>query len=282
MILESARHILVPVDFGELSALALRYAARLAKCSGARITAIYAERFEPPPYFTAGAIEELRRQLRDSKLQSESYLAEFVRKNTGSDIAIESHVEDGLPADVIRRTASRTGADLIVLGTHGHSGISRVMLGSVTEHVLRESKIPVLVVRGDWNQGEIKRILCPVNDSAAARNALTAAASLARCVGAEVTVLHVKEPHGKDAIEDLCAWIPEAERKLCSISQLNAGTDVASETIALASELAADMLVLGARHRRFVDATILGANTVRMLRHAPCPVLAVFDTGQQA
>jgi nucleotide-binding universal stress UspA family protein len=282
MTFEAARHILVPVDFSDLSALALRYAAMLARCSGGRITALYAERFLPPPYFTEGAIEELNNRLRESRQQADASLAEFVRKHTGPDVLSESRVVDGFPADAIRLAASQAGADLIVMGTHGHSGINRLMLGSVAEHVLRESEIPVLVVRGDWKQGEIKRILCPVNDSDAARQALTTATGLAKCTGAQVTVLHVKEPHGREAIKELCAWIPEAERGRCSVTEMESGGDVAAETIALASRLGADMLVLGARHRRFFDATVLGANTVRMLRHAPCPVLAVFEKGGQA
>ncbi len=268
------RHILAPVDFSPLSALGLRYAAALAKCSGARVTALYADLFEPPPYFTESDIQRLKEQIEAARQQAETHLRKFVAETAPEDGAIAVRVEEGLPADAIRAAAAN--ADLVVMGTHGRRGINRLLLGSVTERVLRESKVPVLAVRGDWKGGQIRRIVCPVNDSDAARRALAAASQLARCLGSAVTVLHVREPGAAGAIEDLCSWIPEADRGVCSVAEIQPGEDVASNVIRIASESRADLLVLGARHRRFFDATILGANTIRMLRHAPCPVLAVF------
>jgi len=270
------QQILCPVDFSELSALALRYAAKLAKCSGARLTAMYADPFLPPPYFTESGLEELRRQLQDSRRQAEAYLRKFVRATLGDSDDVDVRVEEGLPADAIRRAAAGSPFDLIVMGTHGRSGINRLMLGSVTERVLREASVPVLAVRGDTQSVEVKHILCPVNDSPIALQALRTAAGLARCFGAAVTVLHVREAGATDSIEDLCSWIPDSERAGCAIREITAEGDVAQAVIARASEINADLVVLGARHRRFFDATVIGATTIRMLRHAPCPVLAVF------
>jgi nucleotide-binding universal stress UspA family protein len=278
---EAAQHILAPVDFSELSARALRYAARLAKCSNARVTALYADLFEPPPYFTEGSLNQLVDQFRMAKQQAEASLRRFVAAEVPDLQGIEVLVHEGLPADAIRRAASDGRADLIVMGTHGRSGFNRLMLGSITERVLREATVPVLAVRGDWKDREIRRIVCPVNDSELARRALAIATGLAKCLGATVTVLHVQEPGAQDYITDLCSWVPEEQRSMCSVKESSAGDDVAREVISLATESQADLLVLGARHRRFVDTTILGANTIRMLRHAPCPVLAVFGTGER-
>ncbi len=268
------QHILAPVDFSPLSALGLRYAAALANCAGARVTALYADLFEPPPYFTESDVDRLQQQIETARRQAETHLRKFVDATVPGGVAIAVRVEEGLPADAIRSAAAN--ADLVVMGTHGRRGMNRLLLGSVTERVLRETKIPVLAVRGDWNGGEIRRIVCPVNNSDAARRALATASQLARCMGSAISVLHVPEPGADGAIEDLCAWIPEAERGICSVAEIKAGGDVAAEVIRTASQLNADLLVLGARHRRFFDATILGANTIRVMRHAPCPVLAVF------
>lgn len=269
------QQMLCPVDFSEHSALGLRYAGKLAKCSGARLMAMHADLFLPPPYFTESSLEELKRQLQDSERQAEAYLREFVRRTLG-DAGAEVRIEEGLPADAIRRVVSQAPYDLIVMGTHGRSGMNRLMLGSVTEHVVRETPIPVLAVRGGAEPVEIKRILCPVNDTGVARQALRTATGLARCLGAGVTVLHVREPGATDTIGELCSWIPEEERAACAISEMSAEGDVAREVIARANELGSDLLVLGASHRRFFDTTVIGANTIRILRHAPCPVLAVF------
>jgi nucleotide-binding universal stress UspA family protein len=271
-------HILVPVDFSELSALGLRYAVNLAKRLGARVTVLYADPFLPPPYFTESSLEELKKRIETSKQQAQARLQQVIEGEAGQSDGISVQVDEGLPADSIRRVASDSGADLIVMGTHGRSGVNRLILGSVTERVLREAQVPVLVVRGDWSAGRINRILCPVNDSAPARRALSLSADLATCFGAALNVVHFKQSGTEGSIDDLCGWVPESQRPVCTATELSSATDVAEQVIALASESHADLLVLGARHRRFFDTTVLGANTGRMLRHAPCPVLAVFGT----
>jgi nucleotide-binding universal stress UspA family protein len=276
MALQRIQHILAPVDFSELSVEGLRYAVNLAKCLGARVTVLYADPFLPPPYFTEGSLDDLKKQTEDSKRQAETRLRQLAESEAGESVGIEVSVDEGLPADSIRRVASDSSADLIVMGTHGRSGVNRLILGSVTERVLREAQVPVLVVRGGSSAGQIKSILCPVNDSEPARRALLAATDLATGFGAALNVVHVKQAGAEDSIDDLCAWIPESQRALCTTGELSPATDVAQEVLTLASQSHADLLVLGARHRRFFDTTVLGANTIRMLRHAPCPVLAVF------
>jgi hypothetical protein len=68
------KHILCPVDFSETSGLGLRYAGALARCSQSRLTVLYADRFEPPPYFTKSQIDQYAEQCRDCKAQAESRL----------------------------------------------------------------------------------------------------------------------------------------------------------------------------------------------------------------
>lgn len=139
-------HILCPVDLSELSAEALRYAAGLARGLGARLTVLYAETFSAPPYFTRSKLDELERQFRSSFQEAESALRAFVEKEVTGEA--ELLVVEGLPVDAIHKAARETKADLIVMGTHGRGGLKRLMLGSVTDRVLRESEVPVLTVRG--------------------------------------------------------------------------------------------------------------------------------------
>jgi nucleotide-binding universal stress UspA family protein len=268
--------ILCPVDFSELSARALGYARLLAQCGNARLTVAYAESFSPPPYFTEGRVAELERQYRESFQQAESALRDFVKATLGADSGtVAVRVIEALPADGIRKLAEDTKADLIVMGTHGRSGVNRLMLGSVAERVLRESRIPVLTVRGDAPLAAPKNILCPVNDTPAARQAVAVAAELAQCTGGNVVALYVKETDPKAAIGDLCAWLPEEARRHCSLREAAGRGEAAAEIVALARETPCDLLVMGAQHRRFFDSTVLGATTARVVRHSPCPVLTV-------
>lgn len=274
------RQILCPVDFSELSAQGLRYAVAFAQCSDARLTVLYANPFLPPPYFTKTQVDKFEKEFRKSKHAAEKNLRRFVEGTLGLvSRTVQAVVVDALPVKAIHDAASEWKADLIVMGTHGRSGVNRFMLGSVAERVLRESEIPVLTVRGELKEKRpkisIQNILCPVNNSPVARKSLGFATQLAACFGSTVTVLHVQETDAKDSIADLCAWVPESQRAQCTLREMTREGEASAEIVALATELKCDLLVLGAQHRRFYDSTIIGTTTVRVVRHAPCPVLKV-------
>ncbi len=274
------RRILSPVDFSALSAHALRYASLLARCGKARLVGAYAESFSPPPYFTEDQVGELERQFHDAFQGAEVALRRFVNAELGTEAGSETEVKvvEAMPVDGILRLTRDIKADLIVMGTHGRSGLNRLMLGSVAERVLRESEIPVLTVRGDTVAAVMppQTILCPVNNTPAAREALSIAAHLARCFGGNIVVVHVKEDHTGQGIGDLCAWVPNELRSHCTIREVTREGEAAEEIVTLARETPCDLLVIGARHRRFFDSTVLGSTTARVVRHAPCPVLTVY------
>jgi nucleotide-binding universal stress UspA family protein len=272
--------ILCPVDFGELSAHALRHANLLAGCGDAKVVAIYANWFEAPAYFTAGRVENLQKQYREAFGEAERSLKAFVDLTLGeSGGKVETRVVEALPADGIRDMAASTGADLIVMGTHGRSGLNRWMLGSVTERILRESPMPLLTVRAA-PRGPVRRILSPVDGTEASRNAFRLAAGLGACFGAEITALYVHETGSAPSVPDLCNLIPAESRQRCNIRGLVRHGDPAEEIVALASEEAFDLLVIGAPHRRFFEGLVLGTTTLRAVRHAPCPVLTVSGPGE--
>jgi len=274
------KRILCPVDFSETAGLGLRYAGAFARCSESSLTVLYADRFEPPPYFTKSQIDQLIRQCRDCKAHAERHLHEFVDANLGSSsLEMETRVVDGYPAENINRTSRELNADLIVMGTHGRSGLNRWTLGSVTERVLRETRIPLLTVRPPMTPPppllEIRNILCPVNDTLVARRSLAYATALGRCFCALVTVLHVREKGGSHGIESLDTWIPGPDRAGSELRPLYREGEAAREIVGIASEPGCDLIVIGAHQRTFFGGTVLGTTTVRVVRHAPCPVLSV-------
>jgi nucleotide-binding universal stress UspA family protein len=107
-------------------------------------------------------------------------------------------VVERAPVDAILDTTSTLGADLIVMGTHGRSGFSRLMLGSVTERVLRQTRVPLLTTRGrDAATPEPRRILVPTDLSAASGRAFELALTEAATFDSEITLLHVVERDGE-------------------------------------------------------------------------------------
>jgi nucleotide-binding universal stress UspA family protein len=271
--------ILVPVDFSEISAHALRTASLLAaRCGRAKIIAMYANWFEAPPYFTVGRLAELQAEFSESLHLAEHSLEAFVRSTLGDNAdSVEVRAMEALPADGIRQLAALKNANLIVMGTHGRSDLNRWMLGSVAERVLRESPVPVLTVRSAPRE-TIRQVLCPVQDTELSRRALSFAAGISACFDAKLTVLHVDEASGAKPISDLCSWVPAEERDQCVIRELvrhGGSLGPAEEIVKLATEEPYDLVVLGAARRRFFEGMVLGTTTLRTVRHAPCPVLTV-------
>ncbi len=280
------KSILCPTDFSEPATLALRYGRHLADCFTARLTVLYADPFSPPPYFTAGQVEDLAKTIERSKATAHKYLTRYVRKQIGDSGKVEMVVSGNQTVPAILLTAEEKKVDLIVMGTHGRSGINRLTLGSVTERVLHETDRPVLTVREKKGAAEpsrvsIQQVLCPVNYSEVAHKALEYAVEMSKCFKAELLVLHVLESRSADVKEEdehdrLCAWVPESIRSRCSLREIVRRGDPAEQIVETATSSGCDMIVLGAQHKPFHDTTVLGTTTLRVTRHAPCPVLTVI------
>jgi nucleotide-binding universal stress UspA family protein len=278
--------ILCPTDFSEPATLALRYGKHLADCFDARLVVLYADPFTPPPYFTAGQVEDVAKTIEHLKGAAHEYLTRYVGEHIGGPGEVEGVVAENQTVPAILLTAEEKKADVIVMGTHGWSGINRFVLGSVTEKVLHATDRPVLTVREKKGAAEpfrvsVQQVLCPINYSEVAHKALEHAVEMSKCFKAELLVLHVIESHLTEIKEEeehgrLCAWVPDSVRSRCSLKEVVRRGDAAEQIIEVASSAGCDMIVLGAQHKRFRDTTVLGTTTLRVTRHAPCPVLTVI------
>jgi universal stress protein A len=140
--------IVLPIDFSELSQAALPWARRMAAVLDAEIHCVYT--VEPPHIYSALDMVPAIPLPTTAELgeNAASQLNEFVSEHLGGlDPAAKIFVLTGNPADQIVSYAEETGAELIVMTTHGYSGLEHVVLGSTTESVLRHAKCPVLSVR---------------------------------------------------------------------------------------------------------------------------------------
>lgn len=246
--------------------------------AGGRILAMYAQWLDAPAYFTEAQLEQLHGEIRRSLSDAEHALTTFVADTLGADAAgVETAVVEAHPVDGILAQAAESGAGLIVMGTHGRTGWNRWTLGSVAERVLRESAIPVLTVRGAPS-AEIRHILCPVSDNGASRAALSRAASVASAFDATVTVVHVTEPNGGGSIPNLCAWVGADARERCTVREMPLRGYAAEEIVRLTKDGEYDLVVLGARRRRFFEGMLMGTTAIRVIRHAACPVLSISET----
>jgi nucleotide-binding universal stress UspA family protein len=141
------KHILATTDLSPESFAAVQYAAHLAEGQGARLTLVHIPQTTTllftdfaPPVDLVSLDKTIEKAARDTL---EAWVRRHLKAKTGVKVVIRA----GVTHEVICKVAEETGASLIVMATHGRRGLGHVILGSVTERVLRDAPCPVLVVR---------------------------------------------------------------------------------------------------------------------------------------
>ncbi|HEU4566038.1 MAG TPA: universal stress protein [Gemmatimonadaceae bacterium] len=212
---------------------------------------------------------------------AEARLRAIARELGRPDARIE--LREGRPAPAIASAAEAWGADLIVVGPHGERAAERRGLGTTAERLVRISPIPVLLA-GASPSRSVKRLLVPVDEVDLTAAVLEWAALVARREGADVTLVHVLDPHaaerparGADATE---AWLAELASELpppARADRVVATGTPGEEILDAAGRSRADLVILGRRGRGRVLPGVLGSTVSVVLRDAPCPVLVVVD-----
>lgn len=293
------RRILCPIDFSAFSSRALAHAVPLARWYEATVTALHVYSFVPPPPTklpTVAIRPHITPEIREGILDA---LRQFTEPARAAGIRASHLVVEGDPVDEIVKEAQN--ADLLLLGTHGRRGFERLMLGSVTEKVLRKSSCPVLTVprRAPESPSDgspaFKHIVCPVDFSDASLKALEFALSLAKQADSRLTLLHVVEVlpeidppelggfdvrvYGENlrriAGDRLRGLIPEGAREWCRPEAVVAPGKAYRGIVKAAQERRADLIVMGVTGRGQIGRMLFGSTTAQVLREANCPVLTI-------
>lgn len=275
--------ILVPTDLSDVATIAIRYAAMFGALLGSRITLLYADESYYPIDILEMPIGYYLENAPETRLKLQEKLRAYANAMLPN-MKVEAIVADEPPSRAIVRTAKQMRADLILMGTHGRRGWRRALLGSVTEGVLHDTDVPVLTVTPAVPTGEaapaIRTIVCPVNFTYIARESLHHASLLAEAFDAELVVVYVAEaietPRLPEVEAAFSLWVGPAvrERVRYRLNVVGEG-DPAECVLATAADVDADLIVLGAQHKFFSDATVIGSTTQRVTRFARCPVLTV-------
>jgi len=289
------RRILCPIDFSEFSVSAYRHALSLARHYRAKLFVQHIVELSRYPSASFAVTAGLYREFCQCLLQNaEEELQEFVKSHADSDVQPERVVELGIAPDFILAFAEARNTDLIVMGTHGRRGFDRLMLGSVTERVMRRASCPVLAVRkpphdsiGSGRQQDsvhLSRILCCTDFSENSQRALDYAISLATEYKADLTLLHVLEdiPVSANidgaiatATQQLDRLIPLEERNTGRIKTLVRIGKPYQQIIQLALEAQIDVAVMGVHGRGALDLAVFGSTAHRVLQLGPCPVVVI-------
>ena len=289
--------ILVPLDGSELAAQALPHARYLADELHARLLLLWV--VETVSY--SGDPGEAMPALFEVHEMAQTYLERVAAQLRNNGRPVESHVLSGTPAESILACADDRAVDLIVMSTHGRSGIGRWVYGSVADKVLRGARVPVLLIRAVVQEAPLEavryeRLLVPLDGSALAEQALPHAEELARATGAEIVLLRVPTvppfvTWGPDpgmlmpallneAYEEADAYLANVARRLraCGFVVRKAPMDpgpVADTIIDYAHEADIDLIVMSTHGRSGIGRWVFGSVTDRVLRGAGVPVLLV-------
>ena len=283
--------ILCPTDFSPGSQQAMRAAIRLAQEAGAEV--VLAHAWYLPPIAFAGAFalsRELMEEVRDgAQAALDGASREAAALGAGR---LSTRLITGTPRhEIVELLEQDPAFDLVVMGTHGRTGLSRVLLGSSTEGVVRHAPCSVLAVRPDGEVGPFRRVLCPIDFSDSSRDAVELAARLVQPGSAGITLLHVIDPPAvyaggermrrlaleldRYAAEHLDRWAAELAGKApAPVAKLSRVGHPGAEILhALDEEPAFDLVVMGSHGRTGLERALVGSVAEKVVRHARSPVL---------
>ena len=288
--------ILCPIDFSEVSARAYDHALSLAEHYRAKLVAQHVVELwrYPSADFaaSAGLYEEFCHALTESRKKQ---LQEFVKNHTHDEIQKELVVSQGMAPDSILSFAQVQKTDVIVMGTHGRRGFDRLMLGSVTDRVMRRAPCPVLAISKPPQDSvaagkerdyvhHLSRILFCADFSENSERVLEYAMSVTAEYDAELTLLHVLEgsPSPAETEKAIAAatkrldrLIPPAGRKTRKFKTAVRIGKPYSQIIQLALEAKIDLVTMGVHGRGALALAVFGSTTYQVMQLGPCPVLAV-------
>jgi nucleotide-binding universal stress UspA family protein len=289
--------ILVATDFSTHADAALGRAIALAVHERAELTILHvsatAAAVPAMPEVESAAALELAAVAADLEKEVGAQLDDRARRARVAGLQPRLELRQGHPDDMIVQVAVDVDADLLVIGTHGHTGITRFLLGSVAEHIVRRATCDVLVARGEPDNGVFHRVLVATDFSPSAADALRAAMAISE---GPVDVVHAWQyPVGTWGMHVLAdrtaamqtlreALIAGAEQKGSDLLQEFAGSarelrflieqgPSANVVTELSDRGGHDLIALGTHGYRGFRRFLLGSVAEAVVRHAHCSVL---------
>jgi nucleotide-binding universal stress UspA family protein len=285
--------IVVGTDFSSEAEVAIVHAVGVARHVGARLVLLHAGSMVDPT-FGDDLLPRTHAALYRAYLEQSARRLRGVRNRLADrGVEVSELVVEGFADSAICRSAHRLGAGLVIVGSHGRTGLRRLLLGSVAERVVRLCRCSVLVARPPTRIGGYRRLLVPVDFSDLSARAIAMALELA-AADAEVRVVHcwLRRPiESFDAAargereEGGAATALEVERRGADLlgrfgddPRLSFAALQAPPTegiLALAGDQSSDLIVVGSRRHRGLRRLLLGSVAEATVRHARCSVAVI-------
>ncbi len=276
--------ILVPVDGSEAADAALDHALAIAAAHDGTVHVLFVADTN------RDSLTQIHGEVVDALEREGQQLVEAtVERVSQRGVTVEGEVVQGHPAETISGYAEQYAYDLVVMGTHGRSGIERYLLGSVTERVVRSSSVPVLTLREDDTVTyPPERVLVPTDGSEDASVALGLGTDLVVDTAGTLHLLSVVEVGGLgidvrstivDELDDAAGRTVEdaaTTAREAGVADVVADHEVGTVWRTIVDYVEAediDLVVMGTHGRSGLERALLGSVTERVLRATPVPVL---------
>lgn len=270
------RHILVPLDASPGAESILDRLMPLLARPGTDAVLLH---ISVPPL--AASLDP--RVADDARAEAQGYVKTVAKRLSAKGVRCRGVVRPGAPAAAILEAAAGKANGMIAMATHARRGLARVAFGSVGESVLRESPVPVLLLRvsgeGKPEPLQIRRILVPIDGSSLALEVAPHVAELVSAFRARVTLVHVLPPkpamgetvaHAERVVEEAKSLF--AEEGVDCDGLIRTG-DAAEEIVDAAELKRADVVACTSHGRSGIARAVLGSVAERVLRTCPVPLL---------
>jgi nucleotide-binding universal stress UspA family protein len=293
----AVRNVLVATDFSPCSQRALLHAVTVAHRLGSTLHLVHV--VQPavfclvPPEGYAGSVEAANHAVDLARADAETLIGNVLRRTHCEDLKHHVWVQLGAASAALHAIIQREHIDLVVVGTHGRTGLRKLVLGSVAEEIFRQAPCPVLTVgphcwQSDPQTIRLKHILFPTNLSVDAARALPFAIAIAAEFNAALTILNVIETVGTEEPHDrprIVAALQERMREMvCTTAPMPPQTDFQVEfgdivecVIETVAHLEATLIVSGLKPPGSYADSLPWVHAYKVVCNVGCPVLTLRD-----
>jgi len=297
------QRILAPVDFSAYSDKALEFALLWGEEFGAELTLLHVNTLLHEHFEYERMVQDCKGMVEQHEKRIRQWMEEHAHAKSGRKAQINYEVLKGASApNSILHFISENKFDLVIMGTHGHTGLKHLFLGSVAEKVARLSPVPVLTVHRSVESYEIKKILVPVDFSEFSRPLVENAIAIAKTFDAKVHLMHVLERPTPtsfhwlvESVEPYFELDPEIRERISKTMQSYVDESVRERVIEVietgrayeaiidyARKNKIDLILMSTRgFSRFDYFWLWGSTTERVVRLAPCSVMTERSANMQ-
>jgi len=279
----SMNRIVVPIDFGEQSQIALEQAAHLAKMIQAELTLVYVMESGGflSRFVSKGQDEEMRKEI-DKKLDE---LIDKVEKDQG--VKCDRIIAHGSVYDKVAEVADMLSAKFIVMGTNGSAVARKRFIGSNTLRIVRESKVPVITIKGKHHRDGCRNIVVPLDLTKETREKVNKAMEFAKMYNADIRIVSVLFTTDEFIVNRLTRQLSQVKAYVekhstrCTaeiIKGIKGEESLGQIIVDYANKVEGDLLLIMTQQEQDITDLFIGSAAQEIINKSDIPVLSIVPT----